>query len=1367
MDDVTPQGLGTDLKGRYEILQRLGAGGAGTVYQARQLATGQLVALKVLQLPEDIPAPAREKRVARFRREVQLCARVHHPNIVRLIDSGQTRSGAIYTVFEFAPGQDLSRVLAQEGALDPVEARHLMMQLLDALASAHALGVIHRDLKPSNVMVVPTGARRNLLVVDFGIGVLTERSPESRITITQESLGTPAYAAPEQLRGLPPVPASDLYSWGLIFLECLTGERAVVGASAAEIIFKQLSPDPILIPAVLARHPLGELLRKVTAKDPAARDVTAAELLRQLEQLDAGGLPVRVRPPAPLSPPTPDQLSGLSRTGSVTGTDRSLILEGERRQITAVCCTLGAQATGTGAGGLEKVDELLDQQQEACVEVARRFGGHVAGSLGDTVLFYFGYPVAREENARKAAQAALAIQRESRTRNEASAAQHGIRVDVRIGLHTGLVVSLDLGDPALAGMGSVMGATPKHAVRLSAMATPGTILLSADTQRLLRKQFPIEPSGIQVMDSGALLDSYVLSEDADSVLPDELPIVGRDRELQVLLDRWAQARGGAGQVVLLNGEAGIGKSRLSRELRERIAGEAHTWLESRCTPDGATTGLFPIVDLLGQMLETTRGAGPGGKAERLEALLSPYGFDLAEAMPIFAQLLSIPLPPRWPPLDVPAQKLPELTRDAVLSLLFELAEREPVVLLVEDLHWADPSTLELLGHLAADAASTRMFALFTARPELAPPWPSTAVSQLQLGRLGQAEVEQMASRITGGRPLPPEVIEAISSRTDGVPLFVEELVRALIESGALKQDGERFVMSGPLSDVVIPASLRDLLVARLDRLGRAKRTAQVASVIGREFTFELLRALELLEEAEVQEDLDRLVAADLVHRKRRLKNPAYLFKHALVRDAAYESMLKRSRQEVHARIARALVEKFPEVAEGRPDLLALHWEGAGQLMQAARCLHLAGLRAMQRGAHAEAIADFTRAVDLLADWPPVRDRLLLEVEIRNSMSGSLIATRGYCAPELEQNCVRAREVCEKLDRPPEMAPVLYTLWVIHLASSRRAATEEACRQLLEFVRASPDPVHALSAEFAHANTLFYRGRLAEARVAFGRALERYSPDLHPALVKSYGDDHGLFSYVYLGWLELRAGRPDTARAITAKSLALADSFRDPLAQSLALAFAMLLQHDLRDLDRTLELSERALAFTAKQGFWYWHSLAQCAHGWARARQGHAAEGIAEIEKGLSFAHLINQKLPLTYWMGYLAEAHLVAGNVAQGLQVVDEALAMSAVNTDSFNEAELLRLKGELLLAREPAAPAALECFERAVASAAESGSAFLELRAAAGAARLLDRLGRREQGRALLSAALQKVSEGADTVDRIEARELLDRLSLPAASGA
>lgn len=1366
MDDANARALAADLQGRYEILERLGAGGAGTLYQARQAATGQLVAIKVLQLAEDLSPAVREKRIARFRREAQLCARVHHPNIVRLIDSGQTRGGAIYTVFEFAPGKDLSAVLAEEGALEPREARHLMMQLLDALAGAHALGVIHRDLKPSNVMVVPTGARRNLLVVDFGIGVLTERDPkETKITVTQEALGTPAYAAPEQLRGLEPAPASDLYSWGLIFLESLTGERAVEGATAAEVIFKQLSADPIPIPAALAGHPLGDLLRSATAKDPAARGVTAAGLLRQLEQCDVSGLHVRARP-APLQRPTPEQVAGP--VSPTTGTVRPQLLEGERRQITAVCCTLSPQATRPAdAAGPDRTDELLDLQQEVCIDVARRFGGHVAGSLGDTVLFYFGYPITREENARKAAQAALAILREARARNEASAAESGIRVDVRIGLHTGLVVARELGDPALAGLGSVMGSTPKHAVRLSGMAEPGTIMLSGDTQRLLRKQFPIEPSAVRVAEGGSTLEAYVLKEGAGAPLEDELPIVGRDRELQVLLERWGQARGGAGQVVLINGEPGIGKSRLARELRERLAGEAHTWLESRCTPDGTNTALFSIADLLNQMLEPARGAGAAGRAEQLEALLSRYGFDLPEAMPIFAQLLSIPLPPRWKPLDVSPQKLPEVTRDAVLSLLFEIAEREPVVLLMEDLHWADPSTLELLGHFLSDAASTRMFALLTARPELTPPWPSTQFSQIHLGRLQHTEVEQMASKITGGRALPPEVIEAVMSRTDGVPLFVEELVRALIESGVLAQEGERYSMSGPLSSVAIPASLRDLLVERLDRLGRAKKTAQVASVIGREFTFELLRAVELLDEGAVQEDLDRLVAAELVHRKRRLKNPAYLFKHALVRDAAYESMLKRSRQQVHARIARALEEKFPEVAEGRPDLLALHWEGAGQLAQAARCLHLAGLRAMQRGAHAEAITDFNRGVGLLAQLPPVRETLLLEVQIRNSMSGSLIATRGYCAPELEQNCIRARELCDQLEKPSEMAPVLYTLWVIQLASSRRAATEDYSRQLLEFVQASPDPVHALSAGFAHATTLFYRGRLAEARANFERTLKRYSPELHPTLVRHYGDDHGLYSYVYLQWIDLWAGRQDAARGMMAKTLGLADSFRDPLAQALAFGFAFVVLHGLRDLDGLLELSERALAMTAKQGFWYWHSLAQCAHGWVRAHRGHHAEGIAEIEKGLSFSHLINQKLPLTYWMGLLVEAHLVAGNIPEGLKLVDEVLGMSAVNADSFNEAELLRLKGELLAAREPGAPAALEHFERAVAWAAEWGAATMELRAATSAARLLQRTGGEDRARALLSAALAKVQEGRDTVDYREARALLDGLTVPAASGA
>jgi TOMM system kinase/cyclase fusion protein len=972
-----------EFQDRYEFLDELGSGGFSTVYKARQITTGQDVAIKVLRLPEDFSAEALEKRIARFRRELQLCAQMHHPNIVRLINSGRIER-ELYTVFEFVPGLNLAQILQEEGRLDPIEAHYFMAQTLDALACAHAQGVVHRDLKPANIMAAATGARRNVLVLDFGIGTFTEENPnrdQHRLTPTREVLGTPAYAAPEQLRNEPPTPRSDLYSWALIFLECLTGQRIVEGATVAEVLFKQLSPDPIRLPPMLKGHPLGRLLLRALAKDPATRDVTAKDLLHELEACDVRDLRPQPRPMG-LSPGTPDGTTATPRgMGAPVKPHSQRMADGERRQITAVCCGITVAGVGSQTIETEEVEHVLGVLHEACAEIARQLGGGMTGMLGDVILFHFGFPTAREDDACRAACAALRMMREIQARNEALSAEGKVRVDVRIGMHTGMVVARGVTETTSSSPGLLIGATPKLAMRLSLLARPGTILVSTETWRLVRGQFALEEEGERQVDGDTVERVYLLREYTSGARTDEAALVGRTQEMQLLLAQWERVRAGTGQGVLITGEPGIGKSRIIRELGERVRAQGASWLECRCMPDGVNTPYFVIINLLEQFLEAKPDTSTEQKAERLEALLSRAGVELAQAMPLFTGLLSLPLPSRWSPLEVPPQKLRDLMRDAVLSLLFELAEKVPLVLMIEDLHWADPSTVELLSQLAEEVSSARVLAVFSARPEFTPVWPTSAVQTLQLGQLGQDEVARIAERISGGRELPDGVLEEVVARTDGVPLFVEELLQSMIETGVLIERNGRFELGRALSQVHVPSTLRDSLMARLDRLERAKETAQVAAAIGREFSLELVQAVSTQAPVTVQEDLDRLVAADLVHRKRRFKGPAYLFKHSLVRDAAYDSMPRRSRQQVHHRIAQALVEHFPEAVKDRPEVVAHHYASAEQMREAVRYAHQAAMAALQRGAHGEALAHAREALGWVRSIADVRGRAEAELAL--------------------------------------------------------------------------------------------------------------------------------------------------------------------------------------------------------------------------------------------------------------------------------------------------------------------------------------------------------------------------------------------------
>jgi TOMM system kinase/cyclase fusion protein len=1363
--------VGAVFQGRYEILAELGEGGFGTVYKGTQLATGQPVAIKVLRLSDDRRPAVRAKRLARFQREMQLCAHLHHPNVVRLIDSGQTDDGLVYSVFEFAPGRNLGEVLNDEGRLNPFEAKHLMLQILDGLACAHAQGVVHRDLKPANVMVIPTGARRNALILDFGIGALTEDAQgddHARITSTNESLGTPSYAAPEQLRGLPPTPRSDLYAWGLVFLECLTGQRAVGGDSVGDVISRQLGPEPVSMPAALAEHPLGRILQQAMVKDPDARLGTAESLLRELEACDVSALVARGGPVTHVQPAESNaETSTVDRTGKPgsgeggpwsrpPSTPGRRLASGERRQLTAVCCAFTAPGASVDAAELEEIDEMLRDEQEACAEIARRFEGHVAGALGDQVLFYFGYPAAREDDAQRAARAALEMVASTRSREGGEGGKKA-QVEIRVGIHTGLVVARDLGEMTAGGLGHVVGTTPKMAARMSALAQPGGITVSRETAKLLRDRFALDEEAEQRLDGDTgPIEVFRLrvgppGEAGMTTLGGRAtPMVGRAREMEILLERWGRLRGGSGQSVLVTGEPGIGKSRLVRELSRRVRGEAHTWLECRCAPDSMNSALYPIVDLLVRTLDLGVEPTPEGKAGKLTAFLSRYGFDLADAMPLFSPLLSLPLGPSYKPAAVSPQKQKEQTFAAILSLFFEMAEQRPVVLAAEDLHWADPTSLELFKLLVGEVPSARVFAMFSARPEFVPAWSTTSVFQIQLGRLDRPQIDAMAAKVTGGRALPAEVLEQIAARTDGVPLFVEELIRMMVESGVLREEGERYALVGPLSSQAIPTTLRDSLMARLDRLGRAKETAQVAAALGREFSFDVLSAASTLGHSLIQEDLDKLVAAELVYRKRRLRNPTYTFKHALIRDTAYESMLKRARLEVHARIARTLEERFPEIVRERPELLALHLAAADRKAQAIKYAEQAAGGALQRSANAEAVGYARQALGWLDAIAGERARAEAELGLNGIITPALMATRGWTDPELKATVDRSRALLDVVGNSPHSIPTLWALITYHHMQGQRREARGLAERLLvlsealganQLVASLPTLGHCLIAD----------GSLETAKAVLLRAVSLYDFEKHRGHALVYGLDSKAYADMGLSlglWL---MGFPDQAFARATAAAAWARELNHVSSLALGLNYVSM-AHQLRgERDELVRTADSVIELANRHGLPAHATYSGILRCWA-------TRDVEGLKQNLGILEMLGFELGLSYYRALVPELEAEAGKHGEALARVEQILARARETGETYWIPDLLRMAGVLTLEVDPrAGEAALERLHEAIAVAREQGAAMLELRATTSLARVLRKQGRTAEAREALHAILARVTEGSSLPELREARAALE----------
>ncbi|MGK3961094.1 TOMM system kinase/cyclase fusion protein [Sorangium sp. So ce118] len=1403
---------GSVFQGRYEIVSVLRESGFADVYQGRQLATGQAVAIKVMHpmrggKPADVA-----RRCARFHQETRFCAQLHHPNIVRLIDAGQTDEGTLYTIFEFVPGQNLAEVLAEEVALEPREARHLMLQVLDALGCAHAQSVVHRDLKPSNIMIVSTGARRNALVLDFGIGALIAGAMEgvdAKLTPSNEILCTPAYAAPEQLLGEPVSVRSDLYAWGLVFLECLTGRPSIEGRSLQEVLFRQASSEPIPIPRALLGHPLGALLRRATRKDVAERVVTASGLLRELEACDVEGLsredfaeaarelgPPRGREPvaagegpwrysasetAPLdrspretraAPGRTAEASTLPSPATPTSVERptppeaarpdgasAADLDGERRPLTVVCCAFTASGPSLKNTDVEEIDDLLGEQQDVCAEIARRHRGRFAGALGDQILLHFGYPSAQEDDARRAARAALEIAADVRARSARLQATRGVSLEVRIGLHAGLVI---------AGQShrytQHLGTTPQIAARLSALAAPGTVVVSGDAFRLLRSRFMFEQEMSRDLScADRPIATYRMgqeippaTQDRSTAGRDTEPLIGRSQELDLLLQRWSQVQQGIGQSILVTGGPGIGKSRLTWELARRLHGEWHSCLECRCTPDRRNSALHPMIELLDRLIDPGRDDAPGRKLARLEALLSRRGFDLEETVPLLAALLSIPLDGRYAaPPDPPARQK-ERTLNALVTMLFDMAEERPVLFMVEDLQWADPTSLEWLGMMIADFPSARIMALFTARPEFSPPWSTSGMLQIQLGRLDRSHVEHMVARLAGGRSLPEPLLAQVVDRTDGVPLFVEELTRMVLESGALVDKGDHYALSEPISALAIPTTLRGLLMARLDRLGRAKETARIAAALGREFSQEVLSAVSTLDGELVQEDLDRLMAADLIHRKRRLNNPTYQFKHVLIRDAAYESLSRRSRRQVHARIAGTLEARFPEIVAARPDLLAYHHAAAEQKRQAIAYAEAAAERALKRPANAddtEAVVHVTQALGWLPAIPDGRERALAELRLNSLLILALLDRRGYMPRELSASVKRCQELSDELGDSPMTAPTLWAMFMYHHVGSHRPEARTLAERLLDMAGQSHDTGQLVSSMLLLGQCLWAEGRLAEARQRFDAVVALYDPLAHREHAFVFGLDSKVCAQYTLAQVLYLMGCPAQALAHGQAAVAWARELDHPGSLGMALLHLAGVYHYGKEREKVAAATESLLQLTEHHQLWF-KELCWAMRCWAE-------RDLEQLQRHIETIRDAGQQLGLPYWLSLVAELEAERGQHRAAVEQLADCLRLAAESGDAYYVPELYRLKALSLRAFGADAEQESErCLQQSIAVAREQGARTIELRSTLALCRMLVQQERRDEARPFLRGIMSWPVECAALPSFAEARALLQEVT-------
>ncbi len=960
--------------------------------------------------------------------------------------------------------------------------------------------------------------------------------------------------------------------------------------------------------------------------------------------------------------------------------------EAERRQLTVMFCDLVGSTPLSSRLDPEEFRDLVGAYQRLCGEVISRYDGHVAKYLGDGVLIYFGYPQAHEDDPVRAVRAALKLLTRVPGLNagllERISAIRDRPVAVRIGIHTGLVVVGEMGEGS-AREAQALGDTPNLAARLQQIAEPNSVVMSEATRRLVAGSFVSEDLGVHFLKGFAEplhahrpVQASGVRDRLERVASTRLsPLMGRERELALLLECRDQVKQGRGQVVLLGGEAGIGKSRLVQSLRRDTSGSPVLWLEGRCSPYHENTAFQPLITALEEELDLGHTSGPSedSTAERLAAVFESTNLDSREMIPLLADLLGLPIPECYALRPESPEARRRHTLDALLAWLQDASERAPIVLVVEDLHWADPSTIEALGRLTEIRAALRVLYLFTFRDSFEPPWAeSDGITRITLEPLGPEEGRAMVNSLAEGRPLPGDLRELVVSKADGIPLFIEELAKSLLESD--------WSSSGPAPE--IPATLQGSLMARLDRLGGGKELAQYASVLGREVSPGLLAEISSLDSASLQHRLDLLVQADLLLEPTNTGRSEYVFKHALIQQTAYGSLLRSRRRTIHARI----VEILDERGDAQPELMAHHCERAERYEAAVPHLLRAGQKAMRRSAHPEALSHFGHGLELVGRLSGGRARNELELSLQIAIGAPLASTRGYGHADVARAHFRARELSHEIGPGPQLYQALGMLYLFHAAHADMKTASELTTQILDLGLRSANRFVQLFGEVFSGVTRFYEGRFLDAVANFDRAL-----DIEPRCPERpewYVGEHEPTVVVrsYRSMTLAVIGQLEEAVAMSERAIELGRRSNEPFNLGFALSYGALTHQLRRDPERVLRLADEGVDLCEAQGFPEFLALSRMLRGWALAQLGGVAEGIAELRSGMALGSETGTVIEAPRAFALLAEAQSHSPHHEEALGTVQAGLAIAHRNGNTYWDAELSRLEGVIRLQVDPAA---------------------------------------------------------------------------------
>lgn len=1371
--------------GRYEVRGLLGRGAFGAVFLAFDERLERKVAIKVPRFDVDL-----ESIEAEFMTEARQVAKLKHPGIVTVHDVG-IDEGRCFIVSDYLEGKTLSK-WARRNEPSWQQSVEITIALAQALAHAHSKRVVHRDLKPGNVIMVDG---RHPVIVDFGLAL-----SDVKMTGREKGLvaGTPSYMSPEQVRGVGHRidGRTDIYALGVILYELLTGHLPFQAKNLAELL-RQVEEDDPQPPRQLnpdIPKELESVCLKAMAKSIRKRFITAMDLIEALQKCIAIDHHQETLPSTRAidlrTESVPESLETLvqeadeepvadephdsdTQIRSDLFAGRSTRRSGEalRRRITLVqcACDIFTSEEMIETLGLDEQQELLVEFQQLCRNIAHEFGGTAVQSTTDGLLLCFGYPFALEDSSQRAIRCASKLisamdefNRQSKVLDEPLTASAWIHSDQAI-----------VQDKTEQGEGlSIVGQVLNVMDQLEYAAEPDAVIVTSDTQGMVRGFFEWKSLGMQRLKGVGQRELFLVTGEraAGSRIAADAsgltPLIGRDREVGLLVQRWEQASEGMGQVVSLIGDAGIGKSRLVYTLKEHVVGNTSnaghvtgTIIEWRSSSQRQGSSFYPAIEFLETLCGFESNDSSTARLEKLAEQLAEHNLDGDEEIALLAALLSIPLGDRYPELNLEPQRQKEKQFELLGDMLRELSYRQPLLFVVEDLHWVDPTTLDFLETFVSQGANEAIFTLLTYRPEFSISWQAVASqTQIALNRLTRREIAEMISAKAGDARIPSDVVMQIAERTDGVPLFVEEFTKMAIESRT--QQGA-VSGSGSFRSHQVPATLQDLLMARLDRIDANIDVVQLAASIGREFSLELISAVSELDAADLNAELDKLVAAEVLFSRGRPPRTRYTFKHALIQDAAYETLLRRKRQEFHRVIGETIESDFSDVVSKQPELLAMHFTEAGLDPKAIEYWDQAGTRSLELRAHKEAIRHLRCGLELLEKQPESEDRLKREIRMRTAIGVPLQATIGYSAPEVEETYARAHQLCTQLGLTTELFPILYGMFRYYMLQAKYEKALELSSKLLAIADQTHTPHFVVAANRAHGGPPVYQGRHLQALPLLEKVVSiEPTVDLRAAVYRYDVVDPWIASRSYLSWACWLLGNPDQSLQHSNAAVQIADELDHSFSSALAISFSQWVHQFRRDVQRTLQTAEKAMAISREHGFAFWYGWCRVMRGWAMAQQGDHSDAIDEIRQGIVDWRAQGSELGSHYYYALLAEACAAAGRFDEGLVALDQAASFAAGTGEAFYVPEISRLRGEFLLRQDPDSVSQAESlFQQSLSEAENQNARALQLRAATSLSRLYNNSGKADDARQILQPIYEWFTEGLDTHDLLQAKELLDSL--------